>query len=125
MSTSASGGEGCGAESGGAGAEKFRARVRPGGLEGRRRRDCRGRALMRLDCPTFERPAKATSGGPSGGSARIFGASVTKRQGRRNRGIASPAGVDIIGSPEKVGMRAGAVEPNLLRVGLIDQQPVR
>jgi hypothetical protein len=44
---------------------------------------------MRLDFPTFERPAKATSGGPSGGSAAMFGASVTKRQGWRKRGTAA------------------------------------
>src|SRR5687768_16724681 len=40
--------------------------VRPGVLLVRARRLRPARALMALDLPTFERPAKATSGGPSG-----------------------------------------------------------
>ena len=43
--------------------------VRPGVFDVRARPERPVSALMSEDLPTFERPAKATSGGPTGGSA--------------------------------------------------------
>src|SRR6185436_12201476 len=41
------------------------------------------RALIALDLPTFERPAKASSGPASGGKSAGFAAELTKRAWRK------------------------------------------
>ncbi len=71
-------------------------------------------ALMRLDLPTLERPAKATSGGPSGGSAATVGASVTKRHRRLK--IAATSGLADIPLTADLprASRSGPVAPNRL-----------
>jgi hypothetical protein len=63
MSTMAMAGRASAQGSGGSGTKKLSDWVRPGVLEVRARPDWRVRALIRLDFPTLERPAKATSGG--------------------------------------------------------------
>src|SRR4051812_26134378 len=85
MSTSAIGGMRPGAASGGPGTKKKSDCVRPGLFDVRARLARRTSALMRLAFPAIARAAKGTSGGPSEGSAAIFGTSVTSRQGRRKR----------------------------------------
>src|SRR6185295_4623043 len=53
--------------------------VRPGVLLKKARRLRPARALIALDLPTFERPAKATSGPASGGKSAGFAAEVRNR----------------------------------------------
>src|SRR5215207_2299899 len=80
------------------GAKKFSACVRSGILEVRAKPFSPTSALMRLDLPTLERPAKATSGGPWTGSAARFGAESTKRQGiAKRRRVSSAESVRWLG----------------------------
>ena len=59
----------------------FTSRVRPGSDEARARPWRPVTALIRLDLPTFERPAKATSGTSGGGSWSIWAQPMTNSTG--------------------------------------------
>ena len=56
--------------------------------------------LMRLDLPTFERPAKAISGRSGSGNCSILAAPMTKVAGRANRTRAASmsSGVNSVSS---------------------------
>ena len=74
--------------------KKLSSRVRPGVTETRARLVRPASALIRLDLPTFERPAKATSARPSFGRSATLTTPLTKVQGPLNSAspLASSAG---------------------------------
>src|ERR687894_86299 len=93
--------------------------VRPGVLETRASALCPVSAFSRLDLPTLERPQKATSGRPGGGSPSSRCAAWKKRQGRAKSSrpaSISPARSSSVRASERppAGGRRGRSPPRLL-----------
>src|SRR5690606_6557460 len=92
MSTSAMGGRSPASPEKPSGTKKLSSCVRPGVFDVRARPLWPVSALMSDDFPTLERPAKAISGGPSGGRNFMAGTPRMNTQGRVNRATSRSEG---------------------------------
>src|SRR6187431_2284357 len=90
--------------------------VRPGVLLVRARALRASSALMALDLPTLERPAKATSGGPTGG--RSAGLAADKRNCACEKGFIRKAEITIKSRLSNAGGE-GMIRTCALAVGLV------
>ena len=88
--------------------------VRPGVFDVRARPERPVSALMSEDLPTFERPAKATSGGPTGG--RPSGCAAAKKKSQGPAKSFRPASVQSSRVGHTLGVFAGVRAKSLVRL---------